>query len=132
MKYQDPKNMEFEDMVDVVNEHLTRRELLEQLAEEAAELAIAAGKVSKCASKLIRAEGLNNNPCRMDDESLKSIMSDALDSVEEERSDVNVVVAALRARNSFGSFFFPTRQQEEKMRRWVREIQEQQVKGEGK
>lgn len=38
-----------------VLEHIDRRTLLEQLAEEAAEL-------SQAALKLIRAEGLSNNP----------------------------------------------------------------------
>ena len=65
----------------IVQETLTERDLLEQLAEEAAEL-------SKAALKLIRASGMNKNvtPVRAEE---------AADAVFEELNDVLIVAEAL-------------------------------------
>lgn len=63
-----------EEPIDFIQNKLTERELLEQLAEEASEL-------SQAALKLIRAAGMNNNPTPISKE-------DALDNFIEEFYDV--------------------------------------------
>lgn len=65
-----------------VLEHIDRRTLLEQLAEEAAEL-------SQAALKLIRAEGLSNNPTNRNTLIAQEQLSD-------EVTDVLMMVDALR------------------------------------
>ena len=65
----------------IVQETLTERDLLEQLAEEAAEL-------SKAALKLIRAKGMNKNVTPVREE-------EAADAVLEEFRDVRIVAEAL-------------------------------------
>lgn len=69
-----------------VLQHLDRRTLLEQLAEEAAEL-------SQAALKMIRAEGLSNNPTPTN-------ASIAREQLNEEANDVVMLLEPLGIRDS--------------------------------
>lgn len=70
----------FYDSYDVVSD-LPYRDLLEQLAEESAEL-------SQAALKLIRASGMSQNPTPISEDK-------ALDSLKEEATDVLIILVIL-------------------------------------
>lgn len=86
-----------------VLEHIDRRTLLEQLAEEAAEL-------SQAALKMIRAEGLSNNPANRN-----ALI--AQEQLNDEVSDVLLMVDALSipVLESYAN---------DKWQRWVDRIEE--------
>ncbi|MGM9529294.1 MAG: hypothetical protein ACI3XH_04770 [Phascolarctobacterium sp.] len=90
-----------------IKDNLSRRELLEGLAEEAAEL-------SQAALKVIRAEKLNGNPTP-----LKAF--DARENLAEEISDVMTMAYML---DILPAVFWPD---PEKMERWVKRVKK--IKG---
>ena len=86
----------------IVQETLTERDLLEQLAEEASEL-------SKAALKLIRASGMNNNATPVTREQ-------AAENVLEELRDVLIAAEAL------GIFLGDYRMDSHKWKRWAERL----------
>ena len=86
----------------IVQETLTERDLLEQLAEEAAEL-------SKAALKLIRASGMNKNLTPVSREQ-------AAEAVFEELNDVLIVAEAL------GIFLGDHKMDSYKWQRWAERV----------
>ena len=87
-----------------IKENLTERELLEQLAEEAAEL-------GQAALKLIRAKELSNNPTPMD-------IDTAAANLLEEFSDVSLAYYLFDGRNVINLNTKP------KLERWAGRIKE--------
>lgn len=86
----------------IVQETLTERDLLEQLAEEAAELC-------QAALKLIRASGMNNNVTPVTREQ-------AAEAVFEELNDVLIVAEAL------GIFLGDHKMDSYKWQRWAERV----------
>ena len=92
--------------IEYIRENVSERELLEQLAEESAEL-------TQAALKLIRAKGLSNNPTPKEAEQLQR-------ELLEEFADVSIIVFVLF------SFMVtpPFIHENDKIKRWVKRLKE--------
>ena len=96
--------------IEYIRENVLERELLEQLAEESAEL-------TQAALKLIRAKGLSNNPTPKEAEQLKW-------ELLEEFADVSIIVFVLFSFMVTPPFIY----ENNKIKRWVKRLKEAKAK----
>ena len=96
--------------IEYIRENVLERELLEQLAEESAEL-------TQAALKLIRAKGLSNNPTPKEAEQLKR-------ELLEEFADVSIIVFVLFSFMVTPPFIY----ENNKIKRWVKRLKEAKAK----
>lgn len=96
--------------IEYIRENVLERELLEQLAEESAEL-------TQAALKLIRAKGLSNNPTPKEAEQLKR-------ELMEEFADVSIIVFVLFSFMVTPPFIY----ENNKIKRWVKRLKEAKAK----
>lgn len=92
--------------IEYIRENVPERELLEQLAEESAEM-------TKAALKLIRAKGLSNNPTPKEAEQLKR-------ELMEEFADVSIIIFVLFSFMITPPFIYGNN----KIKRWVKRLRE--------
>ena len=96
--------------IEDIRDNVLERELLEQLAEESAEL-------TQAALKLIRAKGLSNNPTPKEAEQLKR-------ELMEEFADVSIIVFVLFSFMVTPPFIY----ENNKIKRWVKRLKEAKAK----
>lgn len=92
--------------IEYIRENVAERELLEQLAEEGAEM-------TQAALKLIRAKGLSNNPTPKEAEQLKR-------ELMEEFTDVSIIIFVLFSFMVTPPFIYDNN----KIKRWVKRLKE--------
>ena len=96
--------------IEYIKENVAERELLEQLAEEGAEM-------TQAALKLIRDKGLSNNPTPKEAEQLKR-------ELLEEFADVSIIVFVLFSFMVTPPFIY----ENNKIKRWVKRLKEAKAK----
>lgn len=118
----EPDKNNLNEVIVYIQSALGQRDLLEALAEECLELSAAVDNLGKAALKIIRANGMNDNPTPVSPQEAMKMLMKAGNEYLEETIDVGIVYNALFYGNPNRKIYCPDDMAKAKWNRWVDRI----------